>query len=324
MKRKRIISDTDKILTAAKYGSFSRAAKELGISQAALSRGIASIEEQLHVSLFVRASDGVQLSAAGKVCAEHLWKIREAEEDLKKSLDYLRSSLFQFNIALPLNVPNSAVKVIESKVHDRFPSADIRFINVFSNKVPDGLLSGQYDIAISWNSVENDSRYTFEKYYEDHLLLLEPSGKKLIRSHRENIGGNICNVVNVQDLQGLDFVLQDEGTSVRRTIDTLFRRYDIHVNNRLYVSNSMMAIKAVENRLGCALVMEAYSPYYSDNDRLSIYVLNEEIGETIGLIKLQGKELSPLEEYAAEVIRKYLEERRKQYFVHTGGITDNA
>ncbi len=70
--------------------------------------------------------------------------------------------------------------------------------------------------------------------------------------------------------------------------------------------------------------MEAYSPYYSDNDRLSIYVLNEEIGETIGLIKLQGKELSPLEEYAAEVIRKYLEERRKQYFVHTGGITDNA
>ena len=51
---------------AARHGSFSSAATELGASQPAISRHIASLEEQLGIQLFERSRKGVVLTEAGK------------------------------------------------------------------------------------------------------------------------------------------------------------------------------------------------------------------------------------------------------------------
>ena len=51
--------------SAARHGNFSRAAKELEISQPAISRQIAYLEKQLSTQLFERSPDGVTLTRAG-------------------------------------------------------------------------------------------------------------------------------------------------------------------------------------------------------------------------------------------------------------------
>ena len=51
--------------SAARLGNFSRAARELGTSQSAISRHIASLERQLSTRLFDRSRTGVSLTAAG-------------------------------------------------------------------------------------------------------------------------------------------------------------------------------------------------------------------------------------------------------------------
>jgi DNA-binding transcriptional LysR family regulator len=51
---------------AAMSGSFSRAAAELGVTHGAISRAVASLERDLGVTLFVRDSRGVRLTAAGR------------------------------------------------------------------------------------------------------------------------------------------------------------------------------------------------------------------------------------------------------------------
>ena len=51
--------------SAARLGNFSRTARELGTSQSAISRYIASLEEQLSTRLFERSRTGVSLTAAG-------------------------------------------------------------------------------------------------------------------------------------------------------------------------------------------------------------------------------------------------------------------
>lgn len=52
--------------SAARLGSVSRAARELGKSQSALSQRIAALERQLRVRLFDRSSSGVALTEAGQ------------------------------------------------------------------------------------------------------------------------------------------------------------------------------------------------------------------------------------------------------------------
>ena len=53
----------------AKTGNISKAAKELFISQPAISKAISKLEDSLGLSLFTRSSRGVQLTAEGRSCS---------------------------------------------------------------------------------------------------------------------------------------------------------------------------------------------------------------------------------------------------------------
>ena len=117
--------------------------------------------------------------------------------------------------------------------------------------------------------------------------------------------------METKDLNGIDFVIQNEGTTIRRVIDQIFTDNQISVNIKMSVSNSVLAIRAVEEGIGSALVIESQSSWLFDEPSFSVYVLNTDLGETIGLLRLAKKELSPLEEYAAQVIRECLSERNQ-------------
>ena len=54
------------LLSLAEHGSVSRAARQLGLSQPALSRRLLRLEEELGVSLFLRSPRGLRLTAAGE------------------------------------------------------------------------------------------------------------------------------------------------------------------------------------------------------------------------------------------------------------------
>ena len=55
----------------AKAGNISKAAKELYISQPAISKAISKLEDSLGLSLFTRSSRGVQLTSEGEILFEH-------------------------------------------------------------------------------------------------------------------------------------------------------------------------------------------------------------------------------------------------------------
>jgi DNA-binding transcriptional LysR family regulator len=55
---------------AARLGGFTKAADELGVTQAAVSRQIRALEEELNTPLFVRGHRKIQLTAAGRVLAD--------------------------------------------------------------------------------------------------------------------------------------------------------------------------------------------------------------------------------------------------------------
>jgi len=59
------IGKLQQLVTVARTGSFSKAAVELNISQPALSRSIAAIEDRYGFQIFNRMGHGVQLTAAG-------------------------------------------------------------------------------------------------------------------------------------------------------------------------------------------------------------------------------------------------------------------
>ena len=62
----------------AKAGNISKAAKELYISQPAISKAISKLEDSIGIPLFTRSSRGVQLTAEGQVLFEYAKEAFEA------------------------------------------------------------------------------------------------------------------------------------------------------------------------------------------------------------------------------------------------------
>jgi LysR family transcriptional regulator, low CO2-responsive transcriptional regulator len=71
---------------AAEHGSFTAAASQLGISQAAVSQRIAMLEKELRVSLFNRRSGRIALTEAGQRAYEYARQILDLHRQARMSL----------------------------------------------------------------------------------------------------------------------------------------------------------------------------------------------------------------------------------------------
>ncbi|NVB40626.1 LysR family transcriptional regulator [Pseudenhygromyxa sp. WMMC2535] len=65
-------------LVTAEEGTFSAAARALGVAQPTLGRQVAALEEELGVTLFERVGKGLELTAAGLELVEHVRAMSEA------------------------------------------------------------------------------------------------------------------------------------------------------------------------------------------------------------------------------------------------------
>ena len=93
----------------AKAGNISKAAKELYISQPAISKAISKLEDSLNVMLFTRSSRGVHMTPEGEILFRHaetaFQALNSGEEELKR--------IREFNIGhLRIGVSNTLCKYI--------------------------------------------------------------------------------------------------------------------------------------------------------------------------------------------------------------------
>src|SRR6204780_2887032 len=87
---------------AAESGSFSRAARELGLSQPSVSRIVGELEERLGTTLLLRTTRRITLTHAGALFLERAREILaelEEAEDAARGLDSLRGLI---RLALPV------------------------------------------------------------------------------------------------------------------------------------------------------------------------------------------------------------------------------
>ncbi len=93
----------------ARTGNISKAAKELFISQPAISKAISKLEESLNTTLFLRSSRGVSLTEEGELLFEY---VRTAFESLSRGEEELKR-IREFQIGhLRIGVSNTLCKHI--------------------------------------------------------------------------------------------------------------------------------------------------------------------------------------------------------------------
>ena len=104
-------------LLVAEHESFSKAARGLGVSAAAVSQTIRNLEEQLGLPLFQRTTRRVGLTEAGKVLRD---RVLPASNDVRDALESLNGFRLRPMGHLKLTLPRIALPLVIEPVIPRF------------------------------------------------------------------------------------------------------------------------------------------------------------------------------------------------------------
>ena len=132
----------------AEFGSYSRGAEFLRISQPAVSRQIRMLEQELGRPLFVRHSHGVNLTDAGRTLLERsqsiLRQFDRAREDVRNGVTGPSGTV---TIAVPPAAGNFLVPALAQRFAAAYPNVFLKVVAGFSGYITEWLVRGTVDLA---------------------------------------------------------------------------------------------------------------------------------------------------------------------------------
>jgi DNA-binding transcriptional LysR family regulator len=172
------ISHLKILMAVIEKGSFSRAALELGLSQSAVSRAIASLEEDLGVSLLSRGRFGAYSTDFGDRIAPHIQQILqaqaaiEAEANREKNLYGGRVRIASFR-----SVATHVLPPLIAQFSQRFPKVEVSLVEADPQTVEQALREHRVDIGLVPLPRTSDDFETWEIMRDEFVVLLPPSSQ---------------------------------------------------------------------------------------------------------------------------------------------------
>ena len=134
----------------ADTGNISRTAKQLYLSQSAVSQSLQQLESALGVRLFSRTARGVTLTAEGSVlydyAAQALSLLEAGEERIAQSRELLKGEL---SIGVSSTLTKYYLLPFLRDYHQQYPHIHVRILNGTSRRVLQLLGSGQVELAFA-------------------------------------------------------------------------------------------------------------------------------------------------------------------------------
>ena len=297
--------DIDYVIAVAECGSISQAAEMLYISQPSLSRYISSLEHDLGVGLFVRTINGTELTEAGKIYLKYAKEIKllrgTMEHELRK---FKQANMNRIRIGMTLNAASLSIFNVAEKVKQRYPGCRVELFNIMSKDIEESLKEKKYNFVIG-PDVEKNPDFGYERFSSDPFVLIVPERYDISR-YVEHRVDSCFPYINMGILPSMDFVLQEESTSVRKGIERLVQHTKYKITPKLLVTSSPLAVQAAESGLGCCVVNVGHLAYVNHAERLNFYQIEEEITASSGVVFLRTKSFSQEEKYCVACIRNAL------------------
>jgi len=235
--------------TVAKKGSISHAAKELYISQPAISKSIQKLEDNLNTTLFKRSSRGVTLTADGEILFQHT---RDAFETLEEGEEILARHHALGVDQLRIGVSTTLCKYILLPHLQRFikayPHVKISISCQSTYQTLTLLEENKIDIGLVGEPAIQKGFY-FQPLQKIQDIFVTTTA---YLEHLELRSGN-------GDLfQTATFMMLDEKNITRQYINRVFLEHGVEFSNILEVSTMDLLIEFAKIDLGIACVIKNF------------------------------------------------------------------
>jgi LysR family hydrogen peroxide-inducible transcriptional activator len=199
-------------LKVAERGNFTRAGEDLGVTQPALSRSIAKLEEELGQPLLERQTRRVVLTDAGRLFQSRAEQIVALVEDAVNELtDDGETGRVRVG-AIPTIAPYFLPSVLRA-FRDECPRAQVAAFEETTDRLLHRCNQGEIDVALLAAPVTAPHLHA-EPLFDEELLLVLPAGHPLEGKKQ----------VLLSDLRHHPFVLLDETHCLTEAITAICRQ----------------------------------------------------------------------------------------------------
>ena len=292
------------ILTIAEEGNITRAAQQLYIAQPSLSQALKKIEEEMGTSLFYRVKNRMQLTQSGEMFLETGQKIMKAMRDLENSIldiEQLRGGTL--SLGMPYHLGAVFVPKAVTRYKALYSGIKLQLYESNSRELENMVLNGIIDLAIIPLPVESVGLYT-KTFFSGKMVMLVSRNHPLAKlAYTKKDGKRYFDLRNA-DKQ--DFIVGNQGQSIRRSAEAIFRKAGITPCIALQSKNIETIQRIAATGVGIALVPEIYLP--KDLEKLSAEYFylepEQEVPWLIGIAYLNSGYLSSSAKSFLEILEE--------------------
>jgi len=276
---------------------YTRAAEQLSITQPALSRSIAQLENELGVPLFDRQRRSVVLNAYGRKFHAHTVRILQEMKEAKRDLLGMQNPhMGDISLAFLKSLGISFIPGAVRSYLDRNPHVNFQLFQNSTSAMIDQLTQGHIDLILSsladtgpdieWKPLWTEEMYVF--VHQDHPL-----------ASRER--------VSLHEIANDKFIVLKQGYGSRTIVDRMFASMNREPNIAFEGEEVVTVLGFVSANLGVSLLPHISGMDMKNLTKLSIADYRCE--RTIGLAWVKGKTMLPVVDAFREFLIDYAGKR---------------
>lgn len=243
-----MLPDLDAFAAVVEHKSLNKAAQTLNLSQPALSRKVAHLEEALGVALFERKGKKLELTRIGRICYEYAAEMRELERKLLQTIQAHKSAgKSSITIGASLTTLQSTLPDLIALYTNDYPETDIKAITGKTHEIVSLVKEKKVDLGLVASKIDHPD-LNCVPLFDDHLCLVLP------RTHKWADKPAIA----INELHELPMILFSKGTWYRILMDELFHRYSVSPDVKMEIDSFEAIVRLVPTCNVATLLPKSY------------------------------------------------------------------
>lgn len=233
----------------AEEESITAAAKNLFISQSAVSQAIRQLEDQLQVRLFSRWSRGVALTTEGRLLYDyvrHAMSLLETgEEKIQQTRELMMGELV---IGASDTVTRCILLPYLERFHREYPAIRLKVLNGTSYEALQMLHAGQVDIALA-STPEDTGSLILRHCLDTHNIFVAGKDYSCDFEHTHTLA----------ELARFPLILLERKSSARRFLERFFMQNGITLKPEIELCSHELLVDLAQIGLGIACVTREFA-----------------------------------------------------------------
>ncbi|MEZ3433815.1 MAG: LysR family transcriptional regulator [Lachnospiraceae bacterium] len=298
------LKQLEAFVQVAEGGSFSKAAKELFLTQPTISAHVSSLEKELNVRLFIRNTKEVSLSEDGRDLYKFARQMVELEHKIEERFGGKEEEEKQCITIAASTIPAQyLLPRILLKFRERYPDEQLKIVETDSSEVITQIIDHVVEIGFTGTVLEK-KHCKYIPFYKDELAIITPNTEKYRRL--KETGGR-----NIGWLKDEHLILREEGSGTRKEAEKQLKEAGIDMAGLdiiASIGNQETIKKSVKQGMGITILSRLAAEDEAEEGTLITFPIPKaDAGRDINLVYNKNYQLSHSAERFIKIVKEVYE-----------------